>query len=176
MFWKFICIMRLWIHKVSSKFNWKNEKCGLAQVLEIWFKNDHFLLKFLEFGRGRISHFFNKFLMILCEFKALWCKWIFKTIWEIIFWVFKNHVINIECQKYQNTLTPRKRGFIGEISSLLSGEIRTGGKPSTWFPPGGLVEHISIENSIRTSHWRHSWRWFESWLQFRIRLRLWLRL
>ena len=26
-------------------------------------------------------------------------------------------------------------------------KFRTGGKPSTWFPPGGLVEHISDDQN-----------------------------
>ena len=29
--------------------------------------------------------------------------------------------------------------------------FRTGGKPSTWFPPGGLVEHISDDRKYHTS-------------------------
>ena len=27
-------------------------------------------------------------------------------------------------------------------------KFRTGGKPSTWFPPGGLVEHISDDQFL----------------------------
>ena len=57
-------------------------------------------------------------------------------IWEIDFQFFENHVINIQNHFHQNTLTPRKRRF------------RTGGKPSTWFPPGGLVEHISDDQFL----------------------------
>ena len=32
-----------------------------------------------------------------------------------------------------------------------SASFRTGGKPSTWFPPGGLVEHISDDRKYHKS-------------------------
>jgi hypothetical protein len=32
----------------------------------------------------------------------------------------------------------------------------TGGKPSTWFPPKGLVEHMFVTNNMFT-HKSHTW-------------------
>ena len=38
-----------------------------------------------------------------------------------------------------------------ELPDCPAPVFRTGGKPSTWFPPGGLVEHISDDREYHTS-------------------------
>ena len=38
-----------------------------------------------------------------------------------------------------------------ELPDCPAPVFRTGGKPSTWFPPGGLVEHISDDRKYHKS-------------------------
>ena len=57
----------------------------------------------------------------------------------------------IEIQKFKKLLSTLSLGVSINIRAGPEIRLEAGGKPSTWFPPGRLVEHLYTDNGISNS-------------------------